>query len=59
MPLRSFEEELTRERRRDLPELRSRRAKQIRTDDFEVRTDARAGVRLDARDDSRGLPATS
>lgn len=59
MPLRSFEEELARERRRDLPELRSRRAKHIRTDDGAERVDARGGVRQDAREDSRGMPAAS
>jgi hypothetical protein len=55
MPLRPLDEEMERDlRRRDLPELRARRATHYRTEDIEVRTDARGGVRVDAREDSRG-----
>jgi hypothetical protein len=54
MPLRSLDEELARERRRDVPELRNKRNRHVRTDDdLQIRADARASVREDAREDSR------
>lgn len=53
MPLRSLDEELARERRRDVPELRNKRNRHVRSDDPEDRADARASVREDAREDSR------
>jgi hypothetical protein len=54
MPLRPLDEEMERDlRRRDVPELRGRRATHYRTEEPEVRTDARGSVRVDAREDSR------
>ncbi|HEY0670866.1 MAG TPA: hypothetical protein VGD27_01305 [Longimicrobiales bacterium] len=54
MPLRPLDEEFARDpRRRDAPELRSKRAKHTRSEELTVRVDAREGVRDDAREDSR------
>jgi hypothetical protein len=54
MPLRQLDEELVREApRREIPELRSRRAKHVRTDEVLEREDARGSVRENAREDSR------
>jgi hypothetical protein len=54
MPLRQLDEELLRDApRREVPELRGRRAKHVRTEERVVREDARGSVRDDAREDSR------
>ena len=53
MPLRLLDDELARERRREVPELRHKRNRPVRNDDIEDRADARASVREDAREDSR------
>ena len=52
MPLRPLEEELARERRRDVPEPRRIKRRHIR-EEVVAREDAREGVREDARQDSR------
>ena len=55
MPLRRLDEEFDREQGTGTdPELRSRRRRNIRTDEVIERVDAREGVRQDGREDSRG-----
>ena len=55
MPLRRLDEEFDREQGTGKdPELRSRRRRNVRTDEVIERMDAREGVRQDGREDSRG-----
>ena len=55
MPLRRLDEEFDREQGRGKdPELRSRRSRIVRTEEVIERSDERASVRHDGREDSRG-----
>ena len=56
MPLRRLDDEFDREQGRGKdPEMRNRRSRIIRTEETIERADARAGVRQDGREDSRGV----